>query len=348
MWFMHARDRLSVVVPVYNEQGNLRLLHETLAEQFQRLEVDYELLFVDDGSRDDSLRVLRELHELDPSHVKVISLSRNFGHQNALTAGLEHATGDAVIAMDADLQHPPELIPEMVAQWRAGYQVVFTIRCDGQDLGWFKRWSSRAFYALINKITDTPIVPGAADFRLVDRQVVDSLNSMQERARFLRGLVSWVGFRQVGLPYQVRQRHDGQSKYSLRKMLGLALNGVTNFSAFPLRLATYFGFLSAVIGIPYAIWAVYARLFTNSAVPGWASLTTFVLFLGGVQLICLGIIGEYLGRVYDEVKRRPLYVPQELIGFDDQTQIARLAARRWSPARQASFPPPPAASEEAA
>jgi polyisoprenyl-phosphate glycosyltransferase len=343
---MHARDRLSVVVPVYNEQGNLRLLHQTLTEQFQRLDADHEIIFVDDGSRDGSLQVLRELHELDPSHVKVISLSRNFGHQNALTAGLEHATGDAVIAMDADLQHPPELIPAMVAQWRAGYQVVFTIRQDSQDVGWFKRWSSRAFYALINKITDTPIVPGAADFRLVDRQVVDSLNSMQERARFLRGLVSWVGFRQVGLPYQVCQRHDGQSKYSLRKMLTLALNGVTNFSAFPLRLATYFGFLSAVVGIPYAVWAVYARLFTSSAVPGWASLTTFVLFLGGVQLICLGIIGEYLGRVYDEVKRRPLYVPQELIGFDDRTQIASLTARRWSPARHS--PSLPATGEEAA
>ena len=324
---MPAREMLSVVVPVYNEQGNLRPLYEALAEQFQKLDVDYEIIFVDDGSRDASLQVLRSLNTLD-SRVKVVSLSRNFGHQNALTAGLEFASGDAVVAMDADLQQPPELIPEMVEHWRAGYQVVFTIRQDGQQVGRFKRWSSRTFYALINKITDTTIIPGAADFRLVDRAVVDTLNSMHERARFLRGLVSWVGYRQIGIPYVVRARHDGHSKYSLRKMLSLALNGITNFSAFPLRLATYFGFLSAVLGVPYALWAVYVRLFTNTAVPGWASLTTIVLFLGGVQLISLGIIGEYLGRVYDEVKRRPLYVPQELLGFEHLPQIAPLSAGR--------------------
>jgi polyisoprenyl-phosphate glycosyltransferase len=345
---MPARDRLSVVVPVYNEQGNVRVLHQALTDQFQRLEVDYELIFVDDGSRDDSLRVLRELHAADPAHVKVVSLSRNFGHQNALTAGLEFATGDAVIAMDADLQHPPELIPEMIEKWRAGYQVVFTVRHDDEKVGWFKRRSSQAFYALINRITDTPIVPGAADFRLVDRQVVDTLNSMQERARFLRGLVSWVGFRQIGIPYRVGQRHAGQSKYSLGKMLKLALNGITNFSAVPLRLATYFGFLAAVVGVPYGLWAVYARLFTDTAVPGWASLTTIVLFLGGVQLICLGIIGEYLGRLYDEVKHRPLYVPQELIGFDEQRSIAPLSANRRLLRPGPRFPHAPGADEDAA
>lgn len=340
---MPARELLSVVVPVYNEAENLRPLHQALTRQLTALDLDYEVIFVDDGSRDGSLAVLRELHAADP-HVKAVSLSRNFGHQNALTAGLEHAAGDAVIAMDADLQQPPELIPQMVEHWRAGYQVVFTIRQDGQQIGRFKRWTSRAFYALINRITDTPIVPGAADFRLVDRAVVDTLNSMQERARFLRGLVSWVGYRQIGIPFVVRQRHQGQSKYSLRKMLGLALNGITNFSAFPLRLATYFGFASALVGVPYAFWAIYAHLFTNATVPGWTSLTTILLFLGGVQLISLGIIGEYLGRVYDEVKRRPLYIPQELLGFDELTQIAPLGSGRPRRTRL----PPRVSGEEAA
>lgn len=320
---MNPAEMVSVVVPVYNECGNVRFLHAALVREFARLGCDYELIFVDDGSRDGSLEVLREMHAGDP-HVKVISLSRNFGHQNALTAGLEFASGDAVIAMDADLQHPPELIPEMVARWREGYQVVYTIRQDGGEGSLFKRWTSRAFYGLINRITDTPIVPGAADFRLVDRQVVDCLNSMQERARFLRGLVSWVGFRQIGIPFESRARHDGRSKYSIRKMLALALSGITNFSALPLRVATYFGFFAALAGLPYGLWTMYLRLFTDQAVPGWASLTTILLFLGGVQLICVGLMGEYVGRIYDEVKCRPLYIPQELLGFADASRI-RLA-----------------------
>lgn len=330
---MQPRPMLSVVVPVYNEQGNVRLLHAALSRELARLDVEYELIFVDDGSRDASREVLRELHAADP-HVKVIGLSRNFGHQNALTAGLEHADGDAVIAMDADMQHPPELIPEMVERWREGYQVVYTIRLDGREGSAFKRWTSRAFYALLNWVTDTPMIPGAADFRLIDRAVVDCLNSMQERARFLRGLVSWVGFRQIGIPFAVRPRHDGRSKYSLRKMLALAINGLTSFSALPLRLATYCGFCAAFAGIPYALWTVYARLFTDLAVPGWASVIMIMLFMGGVQLVCLGIIGEYVGRVYDEVKERPLYVPQELLGFEDAPVLRTIGrARDRRPAR---------------
>lgn len=324
---MQPRQMLSIVVPVYNEQGNVRLLHAALSRELARLDVEYELIFVDDGSRDASRDVLREMHAADP-HVKVIGLSRNFGHQNALTAGLEHADGDAVIAMDADMQHPPDLIPEMVEKWREGYQVVYTIRLDGREGSAFKRWTSRAFYTLLNWVTDTPIIPGAADFRLVDRAVVDCLNSMQERSRFLRGLVSWVGFRQIGIPFAVRPRHDGRSKYSLRKMLALALNGLTSFSALPLRLATYCGFCAAFAGLPYALWTVYARLFTDLAVPGWASVTTIVLFMGGVQLVCLGIIGEYVGRVYDEVKERPLYVPQELLGFEEPP-VLRTIGPAW-------------------
>lgn len=317
---MKSGEMLSVVVPVYNERGNVQLLHAALTREFARLGCDYELIFVDDGSRDGSLEVLREMHAGDP-HVRVISLSRNFGHQSALTAGLESASGDAVISMDADLQHPPELIPELVARWREGYQVVYTIRQDAGEGSLFKRWTSGAFYGLINRITDTPIIPGAADFRLVDRQVVDCLNSMHERARFLRGLVSWVGFRQIGVPFEVRARHDGRSKYSFRRMLALALSGITNFSALPLRVATYFGFFAAVVGLPYGLWTIYARLFTDTAAPGWASLTTIVLFLGGVQLICIGIMGEYLGRIYDEVKGRPLYIPKEKLGFGERPRL---------------------------
>jgi polyisoprenyl-phosphate glycosyltransferase len=308
-------ESLSVVVPVYNEADNLRPLYEAVTGQLDRLGLPYELIFVNDGSHDPSLALLRRLSAQDP-RVKVVSLSRNFGHQSSISAGMDHAAGEAVIVMDADLQHPPELIPEMVARWREGYQVVYTVREDSHDAGLFKRWTSSTFYKCINAVSEVSIVPGAADFRLMDRAVVDCLVAMPERSRFLRGMVSWVGFRQIGLPYVAQPRHAGSSKYSIRKMLSLAVQGLTSFSSLPLRFSAYIGFIAAVSGIPYAIWAVYAKLFTDQAVPGWASLMVAVLFLGGVQLMSIGIIGEYVGRVYTEVKGRPLYIADELIGFD--------------------------------
>ena len=318
---MDRQEFISVVLPVYNEAPNLRCIHEALTRQMQGLGVPYELIFVNDGSRDESMACLRELHRNDPA-VKVLSFSRNFGHQYAVTAGIEHARGTAVITMDADMQHPPELLPQMIALWRDGAQVVHTVRRDSKDTGWFKRWTSAAFYRLINLVSDVPVVANSADFRLMDRAVVDCLVTMRERTRFLRGMVCWVGFVQRSIPYTAHPRFAGQSKYSLRKMLTLAMHGITSFSSVPLRLSAYVGFLASVSGLPYAIWAIYARCFTEVAVPGWASLLVAVLFLGGVQLMSIGVIGEYVGRIYDEVKNRPLYVTAEALGFDVQEQAS--------------------------
>lgn len=307
--------RISIVVPVYDEVGNVALLESAVAAQFMTLAFDYELIFVDDGSSDGSREVLRALQARNPK-VRIVALSRNFGHQAALAAGLDHASGDAVITMDADLQHPPELIPRMLEHWQAGSRIVSTIRTDTEDASLWKKYSSGAFYAILNRISATRMEPNAADFRLLDRAVVEVLKAMPERARFWRGLVSWVGFPSVAVEYAAPRRHSGRSKYSLSKMAGLALDGILNFSSQPLRFATYLGLLSAAMGVPYAAWAVYAKLFTESTVSGWASIVTILLFQGGVQLFCLGIVGEYLGRVYDEVKQRPLYIAQEKVGFE--------------------------------
>lgn len=307
---------VSLVVPVFNEAGNLWPLYEAVCRQMEAVGCPYEIVFINDGSEDDSLTVLRRLAGED-GRVRVVGLSRNFGHQNAVSAGLEFARGDAVIVMDADLQHPPELIPQMIAAWREGFHVVYTIREDSKaETGWLKRWTSAAFYKLINVVSDVRIVPGAADFRLMDRTVVNCLVAMPERSRFLRGMVSWVGFRQKALRYRPNPRFSGKSKYSLRKMFALALQGVTSFSSLPLRVSGYLGFLAAVAGLPYAVWAIYAKLFTDTVVPGWTSLVVAILFLGGVQLMSIGVIGEYVGRIYTEVKKRPLYLTEELIGFD--------------------------------
>jgi dolichol-phosphate mannosyltransferase len=312
---VREHESISIVVPVFDEAENLRPLYEAISRQLVPMGIPYEIIFVDDGSLDASIAVLRELHAADP-RVRVMSLSRNFGHQNSISAGLEHAGGEAVIIMDADLQHPPELIPAMIARWREGYQVVFTVRQGDGDAGLFKRLTSAAFYKCINAVSEVPIIPGAADFRLMDRAVVDCLISMPERSRFLRGMVSWVGFRQTGLAYVASPRAAGKSKYSLGKMFGLAAQGITSFSSLPLRISGYVGFFAAVSVVPYAIWALYAKLFTNQTVSGWTSLLISVLFLGGVQLMSLGIIGEYVGRIFTEVKKRPLYVTKELVGFE--------------------------------
>jgi dolichol-phosphate mannosyltransferase len=311
------RESLSIVMPVYNEEDNLEALWEAVTQEMDRLSMPYELIFVNDGSSDGSLELLEKMARKD-RHVRVVGLSRNFGHQNAVSAGLEFARGAAVIVMDADMQHPPSLIPEMVDLWRQGVKVVYTIREDDESVGRFKRWTSSAFYRFINAISDVPIMAGAADFRLMDRTVVDCLLSMPERSRFLRGMVSWVGYRQQGLRYVPSSRYGGRPKYSLRNMVGLALAGTTSFSSMPLRLSACVGFLVAAASVPYALWAIYAKLFTDLVVPGWASLLVAVLFMGGVQLVAIGIIGEYIGRIYNEVKGRPLYLAEKLVGFDDE------------------------------
>lgn len=306
--------KISIVVPVYNEAEGLPRFLEALYSVMHAIGLPWTCLFVDDGSVDDSWAVIEHLSR-DYSEVLGLRLSRNFGHQVALSAGIEHVDGDAVITMDADLQHPPDLIPQLVAKWRQGFNIVNTLRANTPDTEWFKRHSSALFYLLLNKISDIPIIPAAADFRLLDRKAVDALLSMPERNRFLRGMVSWIGFNQTYVPFVPRPRTHGSSKFTLKKMIHLGLDGVTSFSLAPLRLALMLGIGSIGLALAYAIYVLWVKLMTDYAQPGWASLMGVVLFLGGVQLMTLGIFGEYLGKIFGETKHRPLYFVQERIGI---------------------------------
>ncbi len=312
---MEEAELISIVVPMYNEEGNVRPLYEAIVKEFDELWCTFELIFVDDGSRDESVATVKKLHDSD-SRVKLVRLSRNFGHQVALTAGLEAARGAAVVMMDGDLQHPPALIPDMIARWKEGYDIVYTVREETEGAGFMKRFTAASFYGLINRLVDTHIVPNAADFRLMDRKALNCLNSLRERNRFIRGLVSWIGFKQYAMPYTAAKRHSGVTKYSFTKMFAFAVDGIASFSTLPLRFSAAIGFVAAISGLPYALWAIYLKLFTDQSVSGWASMVVAVLFLGGVQLMTLGVIGEYVGRIYEEVKGRPLYIASETVGFD--------------------------------
>lgn len=307
---------LSVVVPVFNEEASIGELHRRLTAVLAGLGEPYELLFVNDGSRDGTLAALRELVARDP-HVRVLDFARNFGHQIAITAGMDRARGRAVVVIDADLQDPPEVIPELVSRWTEGYQVVYAVRSERQGETFFKKATAALFYRLIRNITNVDIPADTGDFRLLDRKVVDALGSIREKHRFVRGLVSWVGFRQIGVPYVRHERLAGETKYPLKKMLKFAFDGITSFSFLPLQMATYLGF--AVSGLSFLLicWVLYQKLVLHNATePGWASVMVAVLFLGGVQLITIGLIGEYMGRIHDEVKGRPLYLLQEEFGHE--------------------------------
>lgn len=301
---------ISVVIPVYNEEPNLLTLHKRLSNVISRGD---ELIFVDDGSNDQSWDLISRLHRED-NRVRAIRLSRNFGHQVALMAGIDIAKGNAVITMDADLQHPPEFIASLVSKWKEGYEVVYATRSHRGHLRLFKRLTSSSFYRLTQLIARRAPPPLAADFRLLDMKVVNELRKLKERTRFLRGLVGWVGFEEICIPYEEDRRHAGTSKYTFAKMVRLAVDGITAFSSFPLRLSFYFGLLVSILSFIYALYAIYVHFFTSEAVPGWTSVLVSVLFLGGVQLITLGIVGEYLSRVYEEVKERPLYIVRESLG----------------------------------
>ena len=306
---------LSIVVPCYNEEAVLAEFHRRALAALESIAANLEIVYTDDGSRDQTANILRELQQKDP-RMRVVSLSRNFGHQLAVTAGLEHARGDAVVIIDADLQDPPEVIPEMIQRWRDGYQVVYGLRVKRAGETTFKRWSAKLFYRLLNRLSEIEIPPDVGDFRLLDRQVVDVLLAMPERDRFLRGMISWVGFRQVAVIYDRQPRRAGESKYPLMKMLGFALDSVISFSFVPLRLAIWVGFGAIAASFAGIIYALVIRLYTTEWVRGWASIFTAILFLGGIQLITLGIVGEYVGRIYAEVKMRPLYVVRERLGFE--------------------------------
>jgi len=298
--------RLSIVVPCYNEEAGLHELHRRLTATCAALDMEYEIVLVNDGSRDGTADVIRELVRTD-RHVRGVSLSRNFGHQAALSAGVEHASGDAVVVMDADLQHPPELIQRFVEKWREGYDIVYAYR-EGRK--------PRLGYRIINALMQIRVPPEAADFRLMDRRVVDAFRQMPERARFIRGMVSWLGFRQTGVGYQDQARFAGKRSYTVRQTMTMAANAVISFSHVPLRIASMLGVITLLLGLFYAAYILVAWLLDRPLTPGWTGMMMTVLVLGGVQLICLGIIAEYLGRVYEEVKRRPLYVVRDRWGFD--------------------------------
>jgi dolichol-phosphate mannosyltransferase len=305
-----ALPTISVVGPVYDEVESLRGFYDRLSAAMGELGEPWELVLIDDGSRDGSSDLIRDL-AFEDIRVRPVLFSRNFGHQIAVTAGLDYSRGQAVVIIDTDLQDPPELISELVEKWREGYEVVYAVRTEREGEGWFKRATASIFYRAINRITEVDIPLDAGDFRLLDRKVVEALRKMREHHRFPRAMTAWVGFRQVGVPYKRSARRAGETKYPFRKMFRLAINAVTGFSYFPLQLATYFGFISAVLAILAIPLVIYLRLSGRAELSGQATTLIAVLFLGGVQLISLGILGEYIGRLYDEAKNRPLYVLRE-------------------------------------
>ncbi len=307
---------LDIVVPCFNEEAVIEQTHARLTAVAHALTgVRTTLIFVDDGSRDQTLVKLRALAARD-AQVRVVALSRNFGHQYALTAGIDASTGDAAVVIDADLQDPPEVIAQMLDRWRAGADVVYGVRASREGESTFKRGTAHLYYRMLRSLSDSDIPRDVGDFRLLDRKVVQAMRSLPERDRFLRGLVVWVGFRQEGIAYERHPRAAGETKFPFRRMLSFALDGIFSFSTVPLRLVSYFGFFVSALSMAGIAYAFYIKLFTVGVVPGWAAQWIGTLFLGGVQLISLGVIGEYVGRIYGEVKARPLYVVRERIGFD--------------------------------
>lgn len=302
---------LSIVVPIYNEVENLPILHSRVRGVCEKLGMSYELVLVDDGSSDGSWELIQSLHEGD-SHVVGVRLSRNFGHQICLTAGLEQCRGELIVMMDADLQDPPELIPKFIAKQREGFDIVYAVRSERQGESFFKKATAALFYRILRGLTAINIPMDTGDFRLITRQALDSLLSIRERSRFLRGLFSWVGYNSVGVTYKRAARYKGVTKYPFRKMLRLAKDGITSFSTVPLHLATYLGFFASLAGFIYGL-SVLRNWYMGSTVPGWASLAIITLFFGGIQLFTLGILGEYVGRIFEEVKQRPLYFTREIL-----------------------------------
>lgn len=309
------RELISVVVPVFNEEDGIEEFYARATAALQSLEgLDYEIIFVDDGSRDRSFEKMSAMAARD-GHVKVVKFSRNFGHQIAITAGTDRARGDCVVVIDSDLQDPPELIRSMVDEWRAGNDVVYAVRGEREGETAMKLMTANMFYRLLGRMTNLQIPANVGDFRLMSRRVVNELRQLREKDRFVRGLVSWVGFRQTGVTYNRDRRYAGVTKYPFSKMFKFAFDGITSFSTAPLRLATWLGYLAAVLAVLYLI-SVFVQRAMGHTVEGWATIMVAMLFLGSVQLICLGILGEYLGRVFNEVKPRPMYVVEDVVQKD--------------------------------
>ncbi|MDM8521160.1 glycosyltransferase family 2 protein [Anaerolineales bacterium HSG6] len=309
--------RYSIVAPCYNEEENLNELYRRITEVMEQTQESWELVLVNDGSADRTLDLMIDLHAQD-SRVHYINFARNFGHQIAVTAGMDYAQGEAIVLIDADLQDPPELILEMIKKWRDGYMVIYAKRSERKGETWFKIWTAKLFYRIIYSITDIHIPLDTGDFRLMDRKVVDTMKHMPERNRFIRGMTSWVGFKQTGVEYVREERFAGETNYPFRRMLKFAVTAITGFSHVPLQMAMVLGFFVAVLSVISILAVTIARFFGGEAIfGGQATTLVTVLFLGGVQLISLGIIGEYLGRIYDEVKARPMYVVHKAVGFEN-------------------------------
>ncbi|MFP5274010.1 glycosyltransferase family 2 protein [Coleofasciculus sp.] len=306
---------VSIVVPVHNEEVNIDYLFERLESVLHSLKLKYEIICVDDGSKDNTLACLIK-HHYQNSAIKVVSLSRNFGKEIALTAGIDYANGAAVVPIDADLQDPPELIRELVAKWREGYDVVYATRGSRQGESWLKRFTANAFYRVICRMSRVPIPRNTGDFRLLDRRVVEVIKQMPERTRFMKGLFAWVGFKQISIFYDRAPRYKGKTKWNYWRLWNFAVDGITSFSLVPLKIWSYMGVVLSLLAFFYAAFLIIRTLILGIVVPGYASLMVVNLFLGGIQLITLGIIGEYLGRVYEEVKQRPLYLVRNRYGFN--------------------------------
>jgi polyisoprenyl-phosphate glycosyltransferase len=311
-----TRPKYSLVLPIYNEEETIPELVRRIGQLIDQLDGDAEAIFVDDGSSDSSYEAMVAAREIDP-RFKLLRLSRNFGHQIAVTAGLDVASGDAVIVMDADLQDPPEVALELAARWREGYDVVYAVREERRGESRFKRATASGFYRLFKRMSDVDVPLDVGDFRLVDRRALDAFRSMRESNRYVRGMFSWIGFRQVGVPFTREERFAGETKYPLRNMVRFATDGIVSFSAYPLRLALKVGFLVSAFSFVLGIVFLVSRLAGLYSVPGLASIAVFAAFLGGIQLLLLGIMGEYIARIHDEVKGRPLYLVSDAQGLED-------------------------------
>jgi dolichol-phosphate mannosyltransferase len=309
---MRRSELLSIVVPVFNETEVIQHFYERATAVGENLDLEYELVFVDDGSRDDTYTKLQALARFD-SRVRVLHFSRNFGHQVAITAGLDRARGDCIVIIDSDLQDPPEVIPRMVAKWREGYDVVYGVRAKRAGETRFKLMTASLFYRTLSRLTSIEIPMDVGDFRLLSRRAADELRGMRETDRFVRGLVSWIGFRQTGVEYDRDQRLAGETKYPFRKMAKFAIDGITSFSTLPLKLATWLGYATSGFAFLYLL-SVFVQKWMGTTIQGWATIMVAVLFLGGVQLICIGIVGEYVGRIFTQIKARPIYIIADEIG----------------------------------
>ena len=307
----------SVIIPVYNEEEVLPELYKHLTIIMEQLGESYEIIFVNDGSEDKSFEIMKEMNQKD-NRVKIVNLSRNFGHQIAITAGLDYASGDAVMVMDADLQDPPEVLPSFIRKWKEGFDVVYAVRKRRKE-NIFKRISYKVFYRILRAISEVDIPLDSGDFSLLSRRVVDAIRLARESNRFVRGIRSWVGFRQVGIEYERAERYSGDVKYTLPKLIRLGTDGLFAFSSVPLRIITYLGFAISLLSFIYILYVIAVKLMIDVVPQGWASVMAAVFFLGGIQLTMLGIIGMYIGRIYNEVKQRPLYFVQEIVGFENRS-----------------------------